>query len=190
MAITPAASVLEFFYEAVKTALRSQDVHASELTEYYLVNLLAEFSHEGIDEEPLILRLAEALSESPEERARGLRHIGDTALYVSGFFGESIERRLGGTDYYLSLGESAYEALAGLLRMSRGSDRWCGVYGELAEKFARFVDVLAEVSERSSLGTNQGVLRLYERWVRTHSARMEEKLRECGLLPSRGGTRH
>jgi len=197
MPLTPALSVNEFFHEAVTSALRSQAVTTSELTEFYLVNLLSDFTHAEIDPQPLGPKLTQALNEPPPERARGLREVGDTALYVSGFFGESLERGLVALDYYISMGGSAYATLAGLVRMSRagetsrrhgpGSDRaMSGVYGELADKFPRLVDVLAEVSEKSALGTNRGVLRLYERWAKTQSEWLARKLRASGIIPPGG----
>ena len=188
MSVRPALSVAEFFHEVLTAALRSQAVPTSEMTEFYLVNLLADFTHAPIAEEPLGLKLAQAMADGPEQRLRGLREVGDTALYVSGFFGESLDRRLVALDYYISMGGSAYAALAGLLRMSREGETLGGVYGELSDKFPRFVDVLAEVSEKSALGSNRGVLRLYERWVRTHSEWVARKLMACGLVPPRGGT--
>jgi len=186
MSVRPALSVAEFFHEVLTAALRSQAVATSEMTEFYLVNLLSEFTHAEIDPEPLGLKLAQAMIEPPEVRARNLREVGDTALYVSGFFGESLERGLVPFDYYISTGGSAYATLAGLVRMSRAGETWGDVYGELAEKFPRFVDVLAEVSEKSALGTNRGVLRLYERWVKTQSEWAARKLRACGVIPPTG----
>jgi hypothetical protein len=67
--------------------------------------------------------------------------------------------------------------------------RWEGetfspVFAELAEKFLRFVDVLAEVSERSSCSSNADLLRLYERWLRTGSRRSGQLLLEWGVVPN------
>jgi len=55
---------------------------------------------------------------------------------------------------------------------------------ELADNFVRFVDVLSEVSERASLGSNADLLRLYERWLRTGSPRSGQLLAERGVVPS------
>jgi len=49
------------------------------------------------------------------------------------------------------------------------------------------VDVLAEVSEHHALTSNTGVLRLYEKWLRTDSERLARMLHARGVLPSRGG---
>ena len=55
-------------------------------------------------------------------------------------------------------------------------------YDELGQKFPRFVDVLAEISEQTSVNSQQSVVALYERWVRTRSGWMERRLRAHGVL--------
>jgi hypothetical protein len=160
------------------------------MAEFYLVNLLSEFMRGAIDQSPLSLKLAQAQTEVPSERARHLKEVGDTSLYVSGFFGESLERRAVALSYYITLGGSAYAALAGLIAMSRAGETFAGVYGELSDKFPRFVDVLSEVSEHSALATNRGIVKLYERWVNTRSRWAEEKLMAKGVIPPRGGGTH
>jgi hypothetical protein len=58
------------------------------------------------------------------------------------------------------------------------------VFAELADNFVRFVDVLSEVSERASLGSNVDLLRLYERWLKTGSRRSGQLLAERGVVPT------
>jgi hypothetical protein len=189
VAVHPAQSVTEFFRDALTEALRGQSVAVSELCEFYLVNLLAEFSHGSIDEEPLGLKLAHACCDEPGERPRRLREVGDTSLYLSGFFGESLARHSLPLDYYIWMGGSAYASLSGLLRMSRKGVHMGAMYDELADKFRCLVDVLGEVSEKSALGTSRGVLRLFERWTHTRSAWMARKLSASGLLAAPTGVR-
>jgi hypothetical protein len=184
--VAPARSLGEYFHEALTEALRNQSIRTSELTEFYLVHLLEEFAHSGIVEEPLGVRLAEVMVEPPEERKRALKQIGDTSLYVSGFFGESLEHRSVALDYYISLGGNAYAALATLIHMSRHSEVLGGVYDELSDKFPRLVDVLAEVSERSAVASDRSVLHLYERWVRTRRDWVKRLLAQKGVFPPQG----
>ncbi len=85
--------------------------------------------------------MLEAVDAAPRERRTQLREIGDTSLYVSGFWTESLADKLVDVDYYIDLGGTAYGELA------RGGTGWTGdpfgdVFGELAENFARFVEVL------------------------------------------------
>ena len=85
MDVTLAASVDEFFHQVVTDALSVVDLDASESASWYLVGLLGEFAHARLTDEPLGMKLAQA-SEDPGERMRTLKTVGDTSLYVAGFF--------------------------------------------------------------------------------------------------------
>src|SRR5262245_46140968 len=100
MDVMPAASLAEFFHEALSTALKNQGVTTSAMTEFYLVNLLADGATATLGDEPLALRLVQASTATPDERARCLREVGDQSLYVSGFFSDSLARSLVDVEYY------------------------------------------------------------------------------------------
>jgi hypothetical protein len=46
------------------------------------------------------------------------------------------------------------------------------------------MDVLADISERTALGSSADVLRLYEKFLRTGSVRDGQKLIDRGILPN------
>jgi hypothetical protein len=182
-------SPTEYFRELVESAIEHQHVTIRELTSFYVVNLLAGFTHLGgwpaADDEPLGVRLARALQTAGAEQRDGLRKVGDRSLFISGFFSDSLNRRLVDVDYYIQLGECAYGSLA-----RRGDPALGEVYDELAAKFTAMVDVLTEVSERTALTSDADLLRLYERWVRTRSRRSGELLASRGIVPNSSvGTR-
>jgi hypothetical protein len=77
----------------------------------------------------------------------------------------------------VDLGQAAYRELAQRLATSTVRD----VYEELAGKFPRFVDVLAEV-RRFTTTLGQDVVQLYEEWLRTRSEWVENRLRALGVL--------
>ena len=173
-------SPTEFFRDLVESAMQNQHVSAHELTCFYVVNLLAGFvhadAHAGADQ-PLGPRLARALQTAGAAQRDGLRSVGDQSLFISGFFADSLNRSLVDVDYYIQLGECAYRSLA------RRGDRTLGdVFDELSDKFTTFVDVLGEVSERTSLSSNGDVLRLYEKWLRTGSRRSGDLLAARGIV--------
>jgi hypothetical protein len=184
------ASLVEYFREVVAGTMRELAVEASEMSEFYVVNLLAEFSVRSPEtSEPLALRFKRALAAELEERIRLLKDLGDSSLYVSGFFGESLNRGAVDVDYYIAMGEQAYDRLARLVPARPSGGMFNQLYGELAEKFPSFVAVLTEIAEQSAVGaasSNQDLVGLYERWRRTGSARAAAKLRERGVLPGRG----
>lgn len=172
-------SVAEFFHEVLSEALQRQGVDASAHAEFYLVNLLTEFSHGALTDQPLALWMARAQEADGAQRLQELRAIGDHALYVSGFFADSLARKLIDSDYYISIGCSAYRTLAAHAADGR---RGRELYGELSGKFPHFVDVLAEVSTQTRVSSsNRDLLRLYERYLKTGSAQAERQLRRLGL---------
>jgi hypothetical protein len=178
-------SVTEFFHDAVTTALRSQSVTAAEPTEFYLVHLLSGFTKATrLDEEPLVLQMAQLSGATPDARMKGLKHIGDTSLYVSGFFADSLTRRLVDVDYYIAMGGAAYSQLAGLMEGSRSSagDFFRAAYCELSAKFAIFVEVLTEVRRKTNFVGGTNLLRLCEEWVRTGNEWLAKRLRDTGVV--------
>jgi hypothetical protein len=180
MDVTLAASVDEFFHEVVTDALEAVDLDASEPASWYLVGLLGEFTRARLTDEPLGMKLAQP-GEDPCERVRNLKQVGDTSLYVAGFFAESLNRSLVDVDYYVGIGQSAYSQLArslGVAPRAQSAQRQSAqrqrsidsphrfavlrapaepglsiteVYEELAAKFPRFVDVLGAVRKRVSI---------------------------------------
>jgi hypothetical protein len=175
-------SAVEYFKQLVEEALAHQRIAAQELTAFYVVQLLAGYlqQREGEDSaEPLAFKLTRALEAGGFQQRTTLRQIGDTSLFVSGFFSDSLRRKLVDVDYYVSIGGYAYNALS-----RRETDALSPVFAELADKFAGFVDVLSEVSERSSCSSNSDLLRLYEKWLKTGSARSGQLLVERGVVPN------
>ncbi len=172
----------EYFKELVESALIRQHLQAGDLTEYYLVNLLCQYIRldgRGDDGEPLAFRLARALDSGGSEQRARLRSLGDFSLFMSGFFSDSLRRRLVDVDYYKSMGEYAYGSLS-----RWDDDTFAEVFGELSRKFVGFMDVLADVSERTSITAGTDVLRLYEKWLRTGSPRDGQRLVDRGIVPN------
>jgi len=182
-------SALEFFRSQLEKAMQHQKVCTSAFTECYLANMLAACvrgdalpaREPGFDETPLALLYLRAMESSRFDRARLLRVLGDSALFVTGFFADSLQGKLVDAGYYRALGGQAYARLS-------HEDGWleydCQVFGELAQRFTEFADVLAEVSETSRLGNgNRSILQLYERWIQTGSRRAAALLADRGLTP-------
>lgn len=195
-------SAREWFREAVGEVLSLRRLQVREETEWYLVDLLTGFvaserlfveQPDGtLAEEPLALILLRAMAVERRERAAQLKRLGDTSLFVSGFFGDSLARGAVDAGYYRAMGERAYGALA----EGERSAALAGLYGELSRRFDAFVDCFAEIAELADLASNRGLVRLFERWQLTRSERVAEKLRARGVAlfagpgPAPRGTRH
>lgn len=176
---------VEYFKELVESSLTRQRMRAGDLTEFYLVNLLCQYvrvdasPYQTDDGQPLAFRLARALDSGGFEQRVRLRGVGDFSLFMSGFFSDSFARRTVDIDYYRTLGEAAYASL------SRSEDEaFAEVFGELSRKFVGFMDVLADISDRTTLASATDVMRMYEKWLRTGSERDGQRLVERGILPN------
>ena len=189
-------SLREFFRDSVHGTLVRQHVAVEEQTEQYVVNLLTLFARtDSLYEEtaagarlkPLALMLGEAL-EAPSAPARhhALQRLGDVSLFVAGFFAQGFAAKLIDIDYHIAMGGRAYGTLAEAT--ARGSQRvLASVFAELAAKFQPLVDALNEISESSYRHTDRDVLRLYEIWLKTGSARCYALLKRLGVDPSSAG---
>ena len=187
-------SLDEHFMELVTSALNHQGVQAPDTVEFYLVNLLSRFhktekcypntEDNGGEEEPLAIRILQAMKAEHVEKMHLLRELGDFSLFISGYFSDSLQRKIVDIDYYIAMGEKAYWELSSL-SIGRSSRRTLSeVFTELATKFSQFVNVIAEVSDRCSLTGNKDILRIYERWLRTKSPRDADLLSQKGIVPN------
>jgi hypothetical protein len=208
MSIALERSVGGFFHEVVGEAVRTQQVDATEQATSYLVALLTEFARpdpvrEDTFDRPLAFLLDEALRTTGAERFKRLRALGDGVLYLSGFFGDHIETRGVDVGYVTSVGATAYRSAASMLRRPetdrkprRDSPRTEtsdqgeeNVFFELSLKFGEFVQVLAIIAETTlaqQAKSERGVLKLYERWLRSGSSTLAKELGARGLVPVRG----
>ncbi len=183
--------IKDFFRDLLQRAMENQRAQVQPFTELYVVNLLHEYllsevlyvrSEDGrLEQKPLAFLLKEALEEPGPARLHMLRRLGDTSLFVSGFFPDSLARRssLVDVDYYIAMGGRAYDAV-GTLAGHR--DLW----SELSGRFRLLVDLLNEVSERTLASTNAGLVRLYERWMKTGSERLATLLARQGVVARKG----
>lgn len=112
------------------------------------------------------------------ERTDMLKRMGDRALYISGFFSESLQRKIVDVDYYAEMGGAAYASLADCVR----EDTAAQVYRVFSSRFLEFADVLAFISQRSFVQSDENLLRLYEKYLRTGSEVAREALIEKGVL--------
>ena len=159
-------------------------------TEQYVVNMLtlfarAEHLYDGVPAGPTMPPLAALFATAVESpagagRERALQRLGDISLFIAGFFAHGFARRLIDIDYHIAMGGRAYGTLAQSL--ARGRRRVLAqVYAELATKFQPLVDALGEIADSAKIYTQRDVLRLYEVWLRTGSARARAQLGRLGV---------
>lgn len=176
-------SLTEFFRDLLRGAMQAHAVRSSELAEHYLVNLLERFATPppDWDARPLALDYLESFHHPRPRRWATLKHVGDSALFLSGIFMENLERRLVSTDYYMGLGRVAYHQLAHIEPPDvavRGA-----VFAEIAARFPDFVRVLSEISFAELFRSDAQTVRVYTRWLRTRGQQDAQWLLQRGIVP-------
>ena len=179
-----------YFAELVRKGIENRKLKTAPQVETYLIGLLQHYldarnlfqstNSESGRKTPETLAEMYLLAQNSEAavKAELLKRTGDRALYISGFFGDSLQRKLADVDYYVEMGGQAYRSLAHCTR----EDTMAKVYETISFQFIDLVDVLTHISQNSMIQSNQGLLRLYERYVRTGSELAREKLVEMGVL--------
>lgn len=188
--ITKGQPLSEFFRDLVKKAIVNLHLKASEIAEFYIVNLLHDFSRSEnlyeseenkLEETPLALLLERAIHTDVANRIKILKYMGDVALYIAGFFPLYVHKKSVNIDYYMNMGGGAYLTLS---RCMPKAETFGELYGELGEGFEGFVSLLAEVNTIAQKKSNLDILKLYERWLETGDERLEELLKREGICAS------
>lgn len=185
------ASLGEFFRDEIAEARKRLGVRMIDSVEYYLVNLLCDYIHSGVrplpGEEPLAFHYKRAIEATEVvDQIQHLRDLGDVALYSAGFFEESIESSLVDVDYYVSMGGSAYQNLAGIIGNQRNGEVFAEMYQSMGADFPRLVGVLKHLEEGqlARSGSYHNLLKLYTRWLKTGQPRLYQLLLEQGFVTS------
>lgn len=154
-------------------------------TEFYLVGLLSALGHDpSALSRSLVEQSLEIERAGQSDRLDRLRGLGDQALSVSGLFDAQIERRGMSRAYLADLGSRAYRSASSLATRSRQArDRACApVFLDLSARFRSYAEVLEDVREATALGTRDDVLSLYERFCKTRSPALLERLLSHGVM--------
>jgi hypothetical protein len=183
-------NLAEYFKNLVETALQNQEFTISKLTEFYIVNLLSEYFRidklyeNGRDDVPLAILLTEALSSQISKKILLFKKIGDYSLYISGYFSDSLNRKIVDISYYISMGENAYTQLYDLARYSKREKMLAEAYSEISMNFIKMVDLISEISDSQKSVSNADLLKVYEKWLLTKSERLAKQLKEAGITPT------
>jgi hypothetical protein len=190
-----------YFSQAIENTARQQGLNASDYAKAYVAGMMADFSHKerlftpatdttqqerddaSIDSLTQLILEARATRGGARDK---LKRAGDLALFLTGFFHEWYNRKNAPSrKYHQDLGAMAYHRLS---RISKGAVAEPlvllsvkDVYEELSDSFTRFAEVLCEISDRSHLLDDRGILRLYDRWLNSGNAYQARILREKGL---------
>jgi len=182
----------QHFSEALKEALTHRKVKSFPQLETYLVHMLKHYLDSKNLFSPVVVRienseqkpetLAEmylvAMSADSPKNKEIMNILADRSLYLAGFFGDSLQKKIVDIDYYSDIGSVAYSNLATWTK----DDHLSQVYKTFSKRFLDFVDVLSYISDKSQVQSDHNVLRLYEKYIKTGSEVAREKLSQMGIV--------
>ncbi len=179
----------EFFVDKIGSALKRLRFEPLPASRFYLVGVLERFmfvhnlfptsEDTGKARRETLAELYFRAQNSPHPKSLDLwRQLADSSLYISGFFGDSLNRKLVDLEYYADMGGVAYAALSSFTNDQETAQ----MYDEFSTRFPEFVDVLTYISQDAMIQTNGDLLKLYDRYLSTGSRLAEEQLVEKGLL--------
>jgi hypothetical protein len=174
-----------YFHETLTHALATRRIDAPQPTEFYLVGLLTALGHDTAALSRSVVELSfDVQGSTRAERLARLRNVGDQALSVMGLFDAHLERRGISRSYLADLGSRAYRTAGQLACTSRetGERARAPVFQDLGAHFRTYAEVLEDVREATALGTPDDVLSLYERFQKTKSPAVAERLAAHGVL--------
>ena len=178
----------DYFHLRLQELGRRQSTPPQDDTLWYIGDMLARFgesdelfSYEDgrIDIRPLALLYKDA-HETNNVRERGLilRQLGDMALFMGALFPENYQRRGLKKDYFVGMGGGAYSYLSETELQHRH------IFAELATRFTRILELIAQTCEKQTAFDDGDVLTLYQRWQKYREPRVAAQLRALGITIS------
>jgi hypothetical protein len=181
-----------FFQERLTVASNQLKIKLDTDVEFYLVNLLTEFINPALLNQefetdvlntPLVFLLKQTIEAPEAKRPMMYRRLGDTSLYIAGFFQDYFNDKTFDVNYFMTMGASAYSQAALLLR-SQGRDvPNHALLTSIANNFMMLVDVVAQASDNPACPKPTDILNIYDRWNRCGSERLRAILEENGITP-------
>lgn len=182
-------STREFFVDVVEEAVVVRNMKTFPLAQNYLVSILENYvtttnlfdsqSENGkLTRETLAETFLKAQNANSNVKIELLKKLGDVSLYVSGFFSDSLNRKIVDVDYYVDMGGTAY----GVLATETKEDTSKKVFSEFSKRFVEYVDLLTTISQKAFIQNDESILRLYEKYLKTGSSLARETLEAKGIV--------
>ena len=172
---------MNFFKALVLEGLKQSEVQVSLSVENYLTKLLQfyvfsdhlfqEISSSGKKRIKTLAEMYLNSCTSTGNMKNNLKELGDTSLYISGFFGEYLKRKLVSVDYYIEMGQQAYETLADFHSQE--------LFKEMSARFKDLTFVLFYIQKHQS--SVPYVMSLMDRYLETGCSKSAEALNKKGV---------
>ncbi len=185
-----ATTTFDWFQLRIEDARAAGVASVSDDTALYLSTLLTERTRSdrpAPSEQTLAELHLRAANSPPDQQARTYRELGDRALYLLGYFAESLRRKTVGPAYYADMGAAAYHRADRVFKQ-RYADVFGDVFREMALQFRGCVKLIRAARDAQVAEDDASLPHLYDRWMATGSDVYASKLRALGLVLPRQAT--
>jgi hypothetical protein len=181
----------QYFLDAVEEAFLERRIESSPYVKTYVVDILKHYlfvenlydqeDNSGKKTRKTMAELYLSANQlSRKDRAERLKKLGDSSLYISGFFSDSFQRKIIDVDYYVDMGKMAFSSLANDV----DEDTFSKLFNELSHQFLDLVDVLSLISQKANITDEENILRIMDVYSKTGSNLRGETLAEKGYFNS------
>lgn len=171
-----------FFMNLIQRKMNESKVSVSPEAKIYLSNLLQFyifsdhlFERISLSGKKHTITLAETYlqaASSSSSMKNALKKVGDTSLYMTGFFRDSLKRKTISIDYYITMGRTAYTTLANLQNHF--------LFKELSDRFLDLMFILFRIQQHSST-KNSYLLSLINQYMETNAPQVTTELMRYGM---------
>lgn len=177
----------DYFSDTLTEALSSCKVNTYPIVFNYLVdvlqyyvftsNLFDEVNGNGKTSRSTLAELfLKAVNSESGKKIELFKKLGDSSLYITGFFKDSFSRKIIDADYYIDMGSNAYKSLASHVK----EESFSKAYLEISNSFSDFVSVFSYIAQKSMVQSNN-FFDLYSDYLKNGNEQSRTKLVENGL---------
>ena len=172
----------EFFHSLVKEGLNKTGIQVSLPVKNYLCELLQFYvfsdhlftvNSSGKKQLKTLAELYLNSHHSDISLKNNLKKMGDTSLYISGFFQESLRKKMVSVDYYMNMGREAYKSLSDFQNKE--------MFEELSFRFSDLVFVFLQIRKKDSFRRPGDLLSMLAQYMETGSRPLARDLINQGI---------
>ena len=161
------SSLQSFFFDQLLELNKKSQAPLPNETIYYSSLVMDRFGDAGqyfevidgkVREKILGVKLLESSHQNKTEQRRSLKDIGDTALFVCGFFSDSLNNKIVDTKYYQEVGQIAYRRLNIHVPDAYQMDSFYRVLSKSFEKLSLMMSLVSEQTFKNSQENNPYLL--------------------------------
>lgn len=141
-----AQTVASFFADRLDAAVRQSQTQIEPFATLYLVDLLASFAHQSLQDAPQGVELMRACLDTPGLRIKHFKQVGDSSLMIAGAWPAQLRRKPVKIGYYVRLGRAGYANAAVVMRDHFKDEHFQYLFENLDENFELYRDLVEKVT--------------------------------------------